>query len=316
MLGLGSEGLLLEHKIIMFPILPVTPHFLPYQGSKRKLAPSIFPYVPKNVDTIYEPFAGSAAMSIYCANHGIGRRFVIGDVLEPLVQLLEEVVEHPDRASDSYEAIWDGQSADDPQQRYDYFFEVRVRYGETRSSADLLFLIARCVANAIRFSKDGRFTQSPDKRRMGTKPQRMRENIHACSRLLRGRTDFVVGDFRDTIQAATPADLVYMDPPYEGTANTADKRYAQQLTRERVIECLEDLNARGVPWILSYDGRHGDKTYGEPLPEHLGSCMELEAGRSTQGTLSGREIITYESLYMSEGLTAEQPQRELFSAQR
>lgn len=300
----------------MMTILPMTPHFLAYQGSKRKLAPRIFKYIPRDIETFYEPFSGSAAMSIYCANHGIGKHFVIGDILEPLVELLKEVVNEPARASDAYEQIWNGQHLNDSEQRYDYFFEVRARYNETRNSSDLLFLITRCVANAVRFSADGRFTQSPDKRRLGTKPSRMRANIYACSKLLRGRSTFLTADFRDTIEGATSKDLVYLDPPYEGTTNTADKRYAQQLRRERVIECLEDLNRRGVPYLLSYDGRHGDKVYGEDLPKHVGEKLELEAGRSTQGTLNGREIITYESLYLSKMLDfVSDSQQEFFLAQ-
>jgi DNA adenine methylase len=63
---------------------------------------------------------------------------------------------------------------------------------------------------------------------------------------------------------------------------------------------LTALNSRRVPWILSYDGRHGDRTYGPPLPQDLvGAHFELAAGRSSQATLSGRSAETIESLYLS-----------------
>lgn len=48
------------------------PHPIPYQGSKRKLAPMIDDYLPDGIDTFYEPFAGSAAMTIYAAHHRAG----------------------------------------------------------------------------------------------------------------------------------------------------------------------------------------------------------------------------------------------------
>ena len=57
------------------------PHPIPYQGSKRKLAPVIDRYLPGNIRTFYEPFAGSAAMTIYAAHHQRAARFVLGDSL-------------------------------------------------------------------------------------------------------------------------------------------------------------------------------------------------------------------------------------------
>jgi len=56
-------------------------------------------------------------------------------------------------------------------------------------------------------------------------------------------------------------------------------------------------------FIVSYDGRTGDKIYGEPLPKRLGLVhLEIFTGRSSQATLLGREHVTYESLYLSPAL--------------
>ncbi|HCI82826.1 MAG TPA: DNA adenine methylase, partial [Ktedonobacter sp.] len=64
----------------------------------------------------------------------------------------------------------------------------------------------------------------------------------------------------------------------------------------RLIEALADLNQRHVPFLLSYDGRCGDKTYGELLPESLNvTRLELHAGRSSQSTLNGGSDVTVES---------------------
>ena len=45
------------------------PHPIPYQGSKRGIARLILKYFPDDVDTLIEPFAGSAAVSLAVANH-------------------------------------------------------------------------------------------------------------------------------------------------------------------------------------------------------------------------------------------------------
>lgn len=140
---------------------------------------------------------------------------------------------------------------------------------------------------------------------MGTHPNKMRKSILAVSALLNGKCQFFCGDFTDCVAAAKSSDLVYLDPPYRGTTEGADKRYFRQLDTERLIQCLETLTRKRVPFILSYDGAHGEKRYGEDLPDHL-DCKKfsLKAGRSTQGTLNGEEVHTTESLYVSNGLLA------------
>ena len=68
---------------------------------------------------------------------------------------------------------------------------------------------------------------------------------------------------------------------------------------------LATLNERNIMFAVSYDGRTGTKTYGDPPPESLAlSRLEIRAGRSTQATLLGRNDVTYESLYLSPALIA------------
>lgn len=271
-------------------------HPIPYQGSKRNLAATICGLFPDSVDTLFEPFVGSGAITIFAARHNLARRFVIGDSLPPLIDLWKQIVEEPAATANKYESVWSGQA----EGVSDYFNSVRERFNRDGDPVDLLYLIARCVKNAVRFNKFGKFTQSVDKRRLGMHPSKMRESILGVSHLLKGKTKFFCGDFRDTISAATERDLVYMDPPYQGTTYGRDKRYFAQLEREHLIEALADLNARLVPFLLSYDGMSGNVVYGEVLPAHLEMRRILiNAGRSSQATLNGRDDVTVESLYVS-----------------
>ncbi|MDQ6745434.1 MAG: DNA adenine methylase [Actinomycetota bacterium] len=152
----------------------------------------------------------------------------------------------------------------------------------------------------MKFNKAGEFNQSADHRRTGMRPTKMRQEIYGAAKLLSERATSRCADFADALSAATRNDIVYMDPPWEGTSTGVDKRYRDWLSRERLVETLEDLHSRGVPYLLSYDGRHGDKTYGEWLPDRIGAVrLELNAGRSSQATLSGRDVTTFESLYVS-----------------
>ena len=250
---------------------------------------------------LFEPFAGSAAITIAAASEGLADEYIIGDSLAPLVAIWNWALEGPEQLADAYAELWHGQGVDDPS----YYYRVRDEFNRSHDPARLLYLLARCAKNAPRFNQQGAFNQSPDRRRLGMRPEKMRAELLGVSKLLAARTSVRSSDFEQIVAAATDDDLVYLDPPYQGTTIGTDKRYHQGLDRDRLIAVLADLNRRGVPFLLSYDGRCGAKTYGAALPDWLGLLrLELEAGRSAQATLNGREERTVESLYVSPGLCA------------
>lgn len=284
--------------------MAMVPHPIPYQGSKRRLAAAILDAVrTQPVDTLYEPFAGSAALTLAAASRSAAERYVVGDSLEPLASLWSRILAAPGPVASQYGDLWRGQFGD--HEGSDYFNRVRSDFNRDGDPVKLLFLLVRCVKNAPRFSNRGDFNQSPDRRRTGTKPEKMLKQLNGAHTLLAGRAEAFSGDAEECVADAGPSDLVYMDPPWQGTTEGTDKRYHQGFARERVERLLDDLNSRGVPWVLSYDGRSGTRTYGEPLDSELwGAHLELHAGRSSQSTLAGRAEKTVESLYLSPLLPA------------
>jgi DNA adenine methylase len=280
--------------------LPFTvPHPIPYQGSKRRLATAILSHVPNGqYKRLVEPFAGSAAVTLAAAYHGKFGSFVIGDRLEPLAQLWQNVIDDPTETADKYEELW----LRERERPIDVYYEIRSEFNADRDPSKLLYLLARCVKNAVRFNPAGDFNQSPDKRRKGTHPKSMRAELGAAHRVLAGRSKAACADFVELFGNAETGDLFYLDPPYQGTSEGRDSRYIGGVSRERMIEGLEILNAKRVPFILSYDGFCGEKTYGDRLPASLASRLLLDVGRSSQATLNGRDDKTIESLYISHEL--------------
>lgn len=277
------------------------PHPIPYQGSKRLLAPAILSFISEDrFSRLIEPFAGSAAVSLAAAQKRLFGEHVISDLLEPLAGIWREILKHPTELSENYRTLWRSQTKGNATKRFN---EIRAQFNADQDPAKLLFLLARCVKNAVRFSATGQFNQSPDRRRQGMHPDTMEKEIHAAHRLLQGKCHVLCGDFREVLRMAGRNDLVYMDPPYQGTSEGRDRRYIQGVQRTEIIQLLEDLNRRGVEYILSYDGHSGKKSYGEALPVHLNAHrVLLNVGRSSQATLNGRDDVTVESVYLSSGL--------------
>lgn len=277
------------------------PHPIPYQGSKRNLADQILRFFPADFDRLIEPFAGSAAMTIASAYYFKASHFVINDINEPLVQLWDTIINNPKSIIKSYLDIWHGQHGNEEE----YYYEIRNKFNETKRPEYLLFLLAKCVKAAVRYNSQGDFNQSPDKRRLGRNPQMMRDDILRVSSLLKGKTEIYSTDYNNILYIATTDDLIYMDPPYQGTGLNGGFNYSGNIDFENFIISLFGLNKKNIAYILSFDGRTGDKTFGVPLPDNLNlTKIEINAGRSSQATLLNRNEITYEAIYLSPALVA------------
>lgn len=286
----------------MTPREVTAPQPFQYQGSKRLLAPRILGYLPDRMSRLVEPFAGSGALSIASARQGRSQEYWLNDANRPLSELLSLIVNEPEEIAGFYRSVWRDRTVD----HLRHYYSVRDLFNRTNDPRLLLYLLARCVKSSVRYNDDGHFNQSPDKRRLGTTPARMRDNVMAVSMLLNGTSTFTAWDFREVLESVISDDVVYMDPPYQGVSGAHDHRYLSGTSFADFCAGLDCLNGRGVRYAVSYDGRAGNTAYGRTLPESLDLVrLEIEAGRSSQATLLGRNEITVESLYLSQPLAEE-----------
>mgnify|MGYP005845339047 CR=1 FL=1 len=275
------------------------PQPIPYQGSKRHIVQHILALFPSEVETLIEPFAGSAAVSLAAAYTRKARRFHLNDINRPLMTLWYEIIHNPSGIADGYKKLWHEQIGRE-REFYDF---VRVQFNETNRPDYFLYLLARCVKASVRYNAQGEFNQSPDNRRRGRHPDRMQDDIVAASILLRGTTTITSDDYRNVLRDVSRNDLIYMDPPYQGVSNGKDPRYFSGIDFETFVSELARLVEHRISFILSYDGRREENQYGKELPPELGlHRIEVKAGRSSQSTLLGRNEVTYESVYLSSAL--------------
>ena len=280
-----------------------TPHIVQYQGSKRILAPQILRYLPLHFDRLVEPFAGMAAITIAVAQQRRTSRYLVNDINQPLIAILAEAIQTPEQLASAYNTLWNEQF-DYPGGSVEHYYHVRDLFNEGEQTAEnMLYLLARCVKGSVRYGRNGKFNQSPDKRRKGTRPETLADNVRRISAMLKDKVEFHTKDYREILEMAHKGDLVYMDPPYQGVSNARDCRYVSGIGFADFVQAVDGLNRKGVDFVISYDGKCGDRTYGEELPGHLG-CQKvyLNAGLSSQSTLLGKKEMTYEALYLSRNL--------------
>lgn len=276
------------------------PHPIPYQGSKRRLAGLILTLFPDRVERLVEPFAGSGAVSLAAAASSKAAAYWLNDSNAALAELWRAILERPDDLADGYDRVWTAQIG----RETEHFYDVRDEFNEHNRPDLFLFLLTRAVKAAVRYNARGEFNQSPDKRRMGTRPETMRRQIRDAHVLMAGRTTVSALDYEQVLAAWRPGDLVYMDPPYQGVCTGRDDRYISGIEFESFMDALRALNRAGADYVLSYDGRTGRKTHGVELPPDLNLMqLEVNAGRSSQATLLGRDDETIESIYVSPSLS-------------
>lgn len=274
------------------------PHPIPYQGSKRNIAKDILPYIPDGTEKLIESFAGSAAISIAASYQNKAESFILNDLNKSLIDIWNQILNHPNDLASNYRLLWDEQIG----QEKDFYLKVREEFNKDHSPDKLMYLLARCVKNAVRYNDKGEFNQSSDNRRKGRAPNKMEKEILNTNKLLAGKTELFSLDYAEVNLKAGINDVIYMDPPYQGTVKSS-KRYIKGLDLDAFISHLEDLNARNLSYIISFDGRTGKKTFGKILPNHLQlEHLEIYAGRSSQATLLGRDDETFESVYLSKAL--------------
>lgn len=188
------------------------PQPIPYQGSKRQIAPSILQHLPRIDSRLVEPFAGSAALSIAVATRASWVRFWINDAHHALIHLWREIIFQPDSLANAYAQLWSNQLG----REREYFNEIRDRFNLSGQPCDFLYLLARCVKAAVRYNSRGEFNNAPDNRRRGAMPAEMRRRICAASTLLKGKSELTSWDYKRVLAGRTDEDIVYMDPPYQG----------------------------------------------------------------------------------------------------
>ncbi|AIK84045.1 hypothetical protein CGLAR1_01905 [Corynebacterium glutamicum] len=284
---------------------PSQPQPFPLQGSKRGQSPIINALIPEAQPRWIEPFCGSAAASIGARKAGRVGDVIISDINKDLIHLWQAILDDPTGLVDEYEKVWrsqfnDAGIVDDPR---GYFNTVRARFNESevKEPADFLFILNRIVKAALRYGPNG-VNQSADGRRLGAKPETVRQRIYGTAELMAG-TKARHADWLTVLAEAGADDIIYMDPPYQGTSNSLDHRYKAGLSVDVFEAGVREGVSRDLSMIISYDAIAGPVTYGRALAPDLDLLtLDVLTGVSAQGTLLGRKQPSHEALYLSPAL--------------
>lgn len=263
-------------------------------GSKRKQAPTIVNEFPNEINTFYEPFFGSGAVTLELLQRikegKINcRKIICSDLSEELIQIWNIVKNDPESILNYYTEHYNnlinynGNTVYEPkdvtkeviQKVQGYFYEERARFnGMDKDNAErpylLFWLLRTCYSGLARYNKKGKFN-SPFHvgGKFGIHPDKLRQ-VFDDIRILMNGVDilFVSGDYREVTKDAVSGDLLYFDPPYANVKGIYDGGF----DNKSFFEYLDGLTDANTKWLLSYDGILGtgddtgiNKTYDVPV---------------------------------------------------
>lgn len=230
----------------MFNELNIGPEpLLKWVGGKRtfakKAALKIREYLDSTGGSLIEPFAGGAAMSL-----AVRRETTIADVNKELISFYRHVRDSPEGLAFGLSNLVT---------KYGYTEDAYYRVRDTLSvktsleeAARFLYLNRICYNGVYRVNKNGDFNVPYGKPSL-RKPIKSlfpdSTKIRDVSAALVDAT-FRAVDFEVVVSMAGPGDIVYADPPYDGTYDSYTSAGFDQHDQWRLARCLLDAHKRGA----------------------------------------------------------------------
>lgn len=230
----------------------MTQPFVKWAGGKRQLLPAILSRLPMDIGTFYEPFVGGGAVFFALAREGTFNRAVIND-LNPDLMLAYQTL----ATSDGVGAV----VALLKTYPFESTFYLNIRALDPKTldaaarTARFIYLNKAGFNGLYRVNKAGGFNVPMGKFKQD--PTICDEdNLIAVTDCLRRNVEFQCQDFATSVEPAIAGDVVYFDPPYIPTSETADFTaytpggFGLEAHR-RLAATFKSLAARGVIVLLS-----------------------------------------------------------------
>lgn len=276
------------------------PQLLKWVGNKQRVAAQIVQYFPQSFGTYFEPFLGSGAvLGAVAPTSGEA-----SDVLEPLIEIWQSVVEDPEGLVDSYDRY--RSQLDEGRDKKEVYESALSEFNRSRRGSEFVYLSRACYGGVIRFRQADGYMSTPVGAHTPISTDSFRKRVYEWRDRLFG-TAFSCRSYEVSFEIAKPGDLIYCDPPY---ADSQKILYgAQRFVLEELFEHIQDAKERGVRVALSIDGskRSGSKRVMLDIPSGLfevevdisvGASMlrrfQLDGQNMAGEHVTDRLLLTYE----------------------
>jgi len=228
-----------------------------YVGSKEKLLGEIDKYIPLNTAIIYEPFCGSAAVSLSQKTS----KYYLADSQPELINFLQCVRDNPSVVISRIQELLDVGISEEiymalrVQDRRGDFLETD-KYSR---AARYFFIVNNGYNNLYRVNGKGQ-CNTPYAKGKKKIPNDWEERIsntseklvHSCNGIFEQQFDdkAILQSVIDSQPEGTTI-FVFIDPPYYGTYDQYTKERTSEEFWERLKRYLEDLDEAGISFLMT-----------------------------------------------------------------
>lgn len=224
---------------------------LKWVGGKRQLLGTLTPLLPQRITTYCEPFVGGGALlfnlqpNTAYVNDINGDLIRVYNVIKSDVESLIAALQEYKNEADFFYAVRDW---DRDKEKYSSLSDVQ-------KAARILYLNKTCYNGLFRVNNAGEFNSPFGNYR---NPNIVNApTLRAVNSYLNTATVHLSStDYAEVLKTLPKGTFVYLDPPYDPVSDTSSfTGYSKGgFTRKdqiRLRECCDDLNARGLKFMLS-----------------------------------------------------------------
>jgi DNA adenine methylase len=217
--------------------------FLRWAGGKSKFIPSLAPtitkYLQESGGRYFEPFLGGGAMAMHLGFPDM----VLNDIIPDLIKAYTALRDTPTELATLVYQLgqWGTKES--------HYYAVRDTEPDTdmEAAARLIYLNAHSFNGLWRTNRSGKMN-TPYGQKEGRITDSLIERLGSASEALAG-ADLRNQDFEPVLKLAKEGDLVYLDPPYDGTFGDYSAGGFSGVSQERLAWSLYDAHRKGVAFI-------------------------------------------------------------------
>lgn len=224
---------------------------LKWVGGKRQLLDAFAPLLPEKIPSYCEPFFGGGAVLFSLQPH----KAHINDINNELIQCyctirdcVDELIDELRKYRNEADFFYSVRNLDRDRAKYESLSDIE-------RAARLLYLNKTCYSGLYRVNSAGEFNTPFGKYK---NPNIVNEQaLRAVSQYFNAADiTFTSTDYSEVLRNVGKDTFVYLDPPYDPISTTANftsysKEGFGKEEQIRLRECCDELNSRGIRFMLS-----------------------------------------------------------------
>lgn len=268
--------------------------FLKWAGGKRQLLPEIRKYIPKKINTYYEPFLGAGAVLFDIQP----KKAVINDINTELINTYIAIRDHVDELINDLKKHMNEK---------EYFYAIRdldrkeefKKLSLVERASRIIYLNKTCFNGLFRVNSQGHFNVPFGKYK---NPQIVNEIVLRAVHNYLNSNDITIlnVDFEKAVENAKKGDFIYFDPPYDPVSDTSSftgySLYGFDKDDQiRLRDLFVELDKRGCKVLLSNSATDFIKDlYKDFHIEVVSANRNINANASRRGKIDEVLVMNYE----------------------